>query len=410
VPDHRLRAGVWGHYHGGNLGDDLVTSIVIEAVRRRRPDAEIVGFSLDPEDTRRRHGIAAFAITSQAGVGRRASAPRSGVARIARGLRRRAVRLLGEAPHLWRSYRALRDVDLLVVAGSGQLLDSWAGPWGHPYTTLKWAWLARLARTRLAFLSVGAGPLEGRLAARFVRAALGMAEYVSVRDESTAAVLRAAGVRRPLPVCPDMAFALDPARLPPRRGRSGAGGARRVGLNVMAHEDPRYWPRGKAGRYHGYVEKLGAFAQAARERGSLVLFSSQMAADRAPAQEVAALAGPPGAAPVVEVEDIDGLLETIASCDYVVAARFHCVILALLMGIPTIGLAYHPKTSDAMAMLGQGAYALDIDAFDAGTLLRRLEDLAAGAPSVAREISGRLPVLRRAVEEQFDLVFGPRRD
>ena len=52
----------WAITNGNNLGDDTVVAILIHKIREYYPDAEIVGFSLDPADTARRHGIKAFPI------------------------------------------------------------------------------------------------------------------------------------------------------------------------------------------------------------------------------------------------------------------------------------------------------------------------------------------------------------
>ena len=62
------RIGIVGYYAGNNLGDDTVVAILIHKIREYYPDAEIVGFSLNPVDTARRHGIKAFPIRLQSDV------------------------------------------------------------------------------------------------------------------------------------------------------------------------------------------------------------------------------------------------------------------------------------------------------------------------------------------------------
>ena len=56
------RIGIVGHYGVGNLGDDTVVAILINKIREHYPNAEVLGFSLKPADTERRHGIKAFPI------------------------------------------------------------------------------------------------------------------------------------------------------------------------------------------------------------------------------------------------------------------------------------------------------------------------------------------------------------
>src|SRR5215470_2803293 len=41
----------------GNLGDAAIIESFLAGLRRRRPGAEIVGFTLNPADTRVRHGV-----------------------------------------------------------------------------------------------------------------------------------------------------------------------------------------------------------------------------------------------------------------------------------------------------------------------------------------------------------------
>ena len=84
-----------------------------------------------------------------------------------------------------RSYLLLRKVDALVVAGGGQLDDEWGGSWGHPYTLMKWAVLARAAGSSVVFLSVGACRIDSQLTRTFLKAALSSARYRSYRDEES---------------------------------------------------------------------------------------------------------------------------------------------------------------------------------------------------------------------------------
>ena len=61
----RKRIGIVGQYGVGNLGDDTVVAILIGKIREYYPDAELVGFSLNPADTQWRHGIKAFHISGR---------------------------------------------------------------------------------------------------------------------------------------------------------------------------------------------------------------------------------------------------------------------------------------------------------------------------------------------------------
>jgi polysaccharide pyruvyl transferase WcaK-like protein len=426
---------VWGHYHGGNLGDELVVATIVDAIRRRMPTARIVGVSVAPADTRERHGIAAYPINagtpsarptasisrSPAPRGRlRATARRVPGARRLHGLATLARKLVLEAPFLWRSYRMLRGIDLVVVAGSGQLLDEWKGPWLHPYTTFRWAMLARVARVPMLYPSVGAGPIESRLSAFFIRRAVATAHYVSVRDGHSGRVLESIGLAGPFSVCPDMGYGLSDEVLRPAIRASGErANGRVVGLNVMAHQDPRYWPRGDALRYEAFLRKMERFTRWLLDNGySVRLFSSQARSDGRVASDLAGLLAESAnldparfCSTMDEIEEVEDLVGVIGGCDVVVAARYHSVLLPLLLDIPVLGLAYNPKTTELLKDVGYPERCIDIDSFSVEALIDAFRDLCRQEEREAVEARRtRVAAHREAVEEQFERIFGRPRE
>jgi polysaccharide pyruvyl transferase WcaK-like protein len=418
---------VWGHFHGGNLGDELVVSTLLDAIRKRRPAARLTAISMAPRETERRHGVPSFAINPGRPAGSRMSPAPAGRERPrgrARRLLRRvpaahrllavvalAKRVVSELPFDVRSYRLLRGVDTIVVAGSGQLLDAWHGPWEHPLTTFRWSVLARLAKTRLVIPAVGAGPIESSLSATMIRHAVNGSAFISVRDAHSEQVLRSIGVTRPLPFCPDMGwgFGLPAPRRPPQ-----GDGPSRVGVNVMSHQDPRYWPRAKPGRYDAYLEKMTAFVARLLDDHEVILFSSQTRADRLVAHDLLERLGERGlaehphlASRADAIEEVQDLVDTVAACDYVAAARFHSVLLPLALGIPTVGLAYHAKTRALFDQIGEPQQCLDINTFQSDELYDALQRLRSHDGSEARtKLRERAESLAAAVAAQFDELFG----
>src|SRR5690348_8776026 len=109
---------VWGHYHGGNLGDDLVVETIIHAVRHSDPTARIVGVSMSPDDTPVRHGVHGYPTNPETkGPSRWGAHGGIAAARISR-----AAEMVGTvlaAPRfLIESYRPRRGVDQIMVAAS----------------------------------------------------------------------------------------------------------------------------------------------------------------------------------------------------------------------------------------------------------------------------------------------------
>src|SRR5215470_14710691 len=56
------KIGLLHHIGGGNLGDDATLEAVAGNIRQRLPNAELVAFSMNPDDTAKRHGIMSYPI------------------------------------------------------------------------------------------------------------------------------------------------------------------------------------------------------------------------------------------------------------------------------------------------------------------------------------------------------------
>src|SRR4051812_33372951 len=60
-PTRKPRVGISGSYGGLNLGDEAILESVVSYLREEL-DAEMVVFSRDPQDTKRRHHVDAVAV------------------------------------------------------------------------------------------------------------------------------------------------------------------------------------------------------------------------------------------------------------------------------------------------------------------------------------------------------------
>ena len=227
------KIGIVGYYGCGNLGDDTVVAILIKRIKESYPGAEIVGFSLNPADTERRHGIKAFHIRGkdEARFPGRPAAPSTSdvkpfvssrlkevlrkwpalfnpVRRLKNRLGRLSSAIVRELSFLWRSFRQLRGFDLLIVPGSGPLTEWWGGAWAHPYSLLSWALLARMTGTKVIVVSIGYASLKTRLGKSFCKWFLWMAHYRSFRDRCSRDTMEAFGLKGSNPVYPDQGFGL----------------------------------------------------------------------------------------------------------------------------------------------------------------------------------------------------------
>jgi polysaccharide pyruvyl transferase WcaK-like protein len=358
------RIAIWGHSRDNRPGDDIVVSALIREVTARQRQAEIVLLSRRPGDARRRHGLTSWSseITPSRG--------------------------------LWRAYKQLETCDLLIVAGSGPFA-------GTLPDLCRWTALARLARTPVHMLSVGAGALSPGLSRFLVKRALDAATYVSFRDPESEAIARELGVRRSCPVVPDLAFSLE--RDPVRRAPDGPVV---VGVN----------PDGSLTKERGFdacVEKhVGFLSWLLAERYEVRLFHSTAAELRIcerlqeRLKEEGLLRG---GRTLLHPEALrpDRMLDAMAGCDFVVAGGFHCILIPALSGTPVVGLAHSNQARDLLESLGQGRYAANIDRFGTPQLVDSFCSLRANAESARDLLKLRIPKCREAVRLQYDDLYGP---
>src|SRR5580698_8074574 len=225
MKNHSLpkKIGIFGHVGTQNLGDETIIAAVIQNIRLRYPDAEICAFTFNPEDTTLRHGITSFPIRRLNGVppaqnrskqqgsaSSPASEPVSGRQGIKSSLKKLPVvypalkvmqkglrafwGAFRELGFLAQCYKNLKGVDLLLVAGSGQLTDHSGGPWAYPYTIFKWSILARARGAKLAFVSIGTSWINSSVSEFFLKSALSHADYRCCRDESSGHQVEELGV------------------------------------------------------------------------------------------------------------------------------------------------------------------------------------------------------------------------
>jgi len=439
-----LTVGVFGHYGNENLGDEAIIEAVIQAVRARFPHSRIYGFSINPGDTAQRYDIEAFPIRNFAGRDTSSESvlssdseqpmfsvsvrnDRSRVRALKEIVKRvpfvgavlRFVRssidipgdVVREFRFLWASGVRLKQVDLLLISGSNQFLDNFGGVWGFPYTLLKWSVLAKLARAKLAFLSVGAGPIDSPISRVFVRMALRLADYASYRDRASKELIERAG-RQFGEVYPDLAHGLF---FESQEASSGVAGDRAkrlvVGINPMPVYDHRYWHAPDGDRYQEYVDRLAKLADMLIRDEFDVFFFPTQKRDESVISDVLSRLGEMGCPNVDSrilmrsTKSVSGLLEIYAQADIVVATRFHGVLLALRAGRPVLGICYFRKTRDLLRDVGQEACAVELENFTPADLFERLKSLASRYETARGEVCRRSEEYRSALQSQYAQVF-----
>lgn len=296
----------------GNLGDELLFARLQAHLRAAGAD-DITVTSLDPAGTRALHGTDAIH-------------PRD---------------LIGTIRHVRRSD--------LVIVGPGGLLQDRSSPFNLPYQ-LHRAALARLTRTPVLGIGLGADPMNRLGSGALLRLALGGAHAIAVRDEASQQALAAHRVNAvtttdlaaatPSPPATDGSATLIVSLRPWRQGG-------RLPVRWQSHN---LAPK----QIEATAHALDTIADTTGLAVRFVAFEPHT--DHPLHEAVAAAMSEPASCCVPELHE---LLDLVADSRAVIATRFHAGIVALVTGRPLALIGYAPKVTSLATATGAPIVADD---------------------------------------------------
>jgi len=399
---------LFGHFGSTNLGNEATLLAMLSSLCKRMPDAEFACICTTPEKVAADYNIAA--IPSRAAVVR----PWRYDGDAATLLRKLLVGIPSEFYRWIQGLKILRGTDALIVPGTGLLTDAYAMlNWG-PYDLFRWTLTAKLCRCKVLFVSVGAGPIYSRMGRSLVKTALSLADYRSYRDESSREYLLKIGFSADNdPVCPDLAFSLPELPSPGREG------SRRkvVGIGVMERAG-RYSHSPSDAVHSHYLATLVDVVDWLLSRGYDVRLLIGDLVDRRVVQEFKDMLAQRGllcSGRVIDdpVDSVIDLLSQIAGTDYVIATRFHNVLLSMLLGKPVMAISFHHKCSSLMAQMGLSEYCVEMNNLSAVGLIEQFGRLTSNGDAIRNGLAPKIGSMKAALEGQYRTflkVINPRNE
>jgi len=394
---------IFGHFDGTNLGNESILQAALYHLHRIQPDAEVTCICTGPRTTASVYHVKAI---PSARTYVSFWAPRSRLGKLAR----KFCVAMGEPIRWLDGIATLWHADILIVPGTGLLTDAYGLTGWGPYSLFRWSVTAKLCRCRLAFVSVGAGPINTAVGKFFVRSLLSIADFRSYRDESTVCYLQSIGVSADRDrVFPDLAFSLPKHRVPSRDGALRPGAV--VGLGVMDWAD-KYSKQGPGdGAQATYFQALAETARWLLARGyNIRLLIGDLWDARAKQAFLQLVDQHPTKydGPRIIDEPINcvaDLLSQIAATDAVVATRFHNILLALFCEKPVISVSFHHKCDSLMAAMGMSDYCLNSGGLEPARLIETFRRLEVNADALKQLIKERNKRFRDALNQQYELVL-----
>ncbi|MBE3519466.1 MAG: polysaccharide pyruvyl transferase CsaB [Firmicutes bacterium] len=352
-----------GYYGMHNTGDEAILAATVSVLRHARDDLRLVVLSADPQGTASAYGLEAFHRMSPLGV-----------------------------------FKALHDADL-VLFGGGSLLQDVTSKRSLLYylAVLK---LARFLARRVMIYANGVGPVRWPTGRKMVADAVSRADIITVRDEDSAAELRAMGVvGREIHVTADPVFLLKPG---PREVALAA--LRSHGLlganNIL-------WLSLRPASGETWTLSVIDLILSARNRGlEPVFFLMQESSDGREASRVNELLRTSGQppVPVMKASRPEDALALISEGRFLIGMRLHSLILAAMGGVPAAGVELDPKITSFLKAAGL-VPAPAPSAVRPGDLPAVLEDLISKEENIRRSLEAKLPEFRSRAWRNLDLAL-----
>lgn len=400
--DQRAKTiGIVGNYGNDNAGDEAILMGLLSQLRAEDPSVKIVVFSMNPTQSQRAHGAQCFPAQWSVREQREPGAPAGDASpqtSASRGLlhslkmwlrRHRRARTLRRClvymdtalmhPRFWgQTFSRLRNIDLLLIGGGNLLMDLFDR---MPPLYTMYAVLARLSRAKVMYYGVGAGPISSLPGKLCIKTGTACAQYVTVRDAESAAVLEGLRIKPPVAIAADPALGISCERIPTQLSSLQLGiadGAPLIGVSVIPFRDPRYWPDPDRQKYQDYLERMARVVDSIASEFShqVVMLHTKFPADMHAAQDVRGRLA--HADSVIILDESVGPLELIGvmkSLTCVVGTRLHSLILATAMGVPVVAIAYQRKVSSFMNRLGQADMVIGLEEMTPELVTARMRHL-----------------------------------
>lgn len=383
---------LYGQFGAGNFGNDGSLEAMLLALKRLRPGAQLSCICANPEAIESQFGVTGLPLGN-------AHVHKARHRGFFSKLRKLGTKLTDAAFAL----RAVRTIDLLLFPGTGILDDFGEQPQGMPLNIFTWCLAARMMGTKIAFVSIGAGPIDNPISRWLMKSAARLAHYRSYRDVMSKDFLSGIGVDTSADkIYPDLAFGLPS---PPQEMRP-AGGRLVVAVGVMNYFGWYGFAKSGVAIHAQYIDKLAAFVEYLLDRGCAVRLIAGETSDAPIAENLlqrvrsSRPALPDGDLIAPPSSSLHDVMRQMVDTDVVVTTRYHNVVCALKLGKPTISLAYSKKNDALLIAAGLADYCRNVETFQVDDLIRCFDRICKEFTQRQADVAGFSQTTRQGIAAQ----------
>jgi polysaccharide pyruvyl transferase WcaK-like protein len=386
------RVGIFGLLGTGSIGNDASLESVLRFLRADHRGAIVDAMCSGPDQVAAEYGIEAIRIFWYQKYERRIS-----------GVPALALKIVGKGIDAFRTALWVHRHDVVIVPGMGVLeATTPLRGFGFPYSMLLLSASGRLFGTKVALISVGADTINQRTHRWISNSAARLAFYRSYRDVHSREAMRQRGLDVTHDrVYPDLVFSIPTPPYEP-------GDRQTVGVGVMSYYGSNDDRKRAEEIYASYIRNIELFIRWLIDHDrKVLLFMGDFAVDNAVLNEI--MADLREQRPDLEPDSIiiqptasfAELTRTIAVAGTVVATRYHNVICALKLGIPTISLGYAQKNAELLADVDMSEFCQSAKSLDIDLLIKQFTELESRSSDFRRAIIKRNVTNARLLEQQF---------
>jgi polysaccharide pyruvyl transferase WcaK-like protein len=377
------RIAIFGNFGIPNFGNTATLEAMLVFLKQAEPGAQIACICTSPETVEHDQKILALPINSP-------GPPR-----------------LRKFRNLIYPLITMRKFDLLIIPGTGILCDFSSPPLGIPYKVFRWCLAARLWGIRIAFVSVGAGPVHHPMSGWFIKWSASTAQYRSYRNKFSKSFLKGLGLNTDAdPVYPDLVFGLPLG--PPRLQKPSEPSRLTVGVGIMHYHGWRAHERTDDSIYDEYRRSVGNFVLWLLDQGHRVRLLTGDTYDEIAVNDLkqfvlAERAALPDDSLLTDAaSSYRNVIEQTADVDIVVASRYHSLIFAIILGKPAISIGYSEYHGELIREMGLGSFYQHSDRLKAETLVSQFKELVSNRKHYESAMLTALVQAREALATQED--------
>jgi polysaccharide pyruvyl transferase WcaK-like protein len=222
-----------------------------------------------------------------------------------------------------------------------------------------------------------------------------------VRDAGSGAMTKQLGVKRNLPIVPDLAFGLAPARpLTPRRP------GRDIGISPMVYLRPGSWPLENQQEYRRLIAMWAELVTATVRNGDRVHLFVSSPSDMTAVHDVAELLESDARAACTVLQHLtpDALLDFFSGLDVVVSSRLHGVLLGIVAARPVLALSHERKVAALMQDAGIANFCIDLKSATVDQIMATLNKLTENAEACQNRMREYVAAASLALRKQDEIL------